>query len=268
LRRNTWLIAVASIILAGIEVSFLVLLNFMALPFAVVLGLIAAHGFGMNPLFIWIGISTGIAILSTLVVLIRFRQRQQELPQPTIYLARHCKTAWNCEGRVQGTKDIELSPEGAHDAELNLPAIRSLGIQQIVCSNAKRSMQTATIYAQGLGVPLQSSPRFRELDHGEWEGQRIEDLLNLPNSQFERWMADSGAVLIPGSSETALTAKQRILDGVREICSTYDGKTILLVSHKHILAILNCALRKCPLTQFRNEIVESTLPYKARTQRE
>ena len=154
----------------------------------------------LNPLIIWIGIGAGIAIFSTLVALICFRQRQQELPLPTIYLARHCKTAWNSEGRVQGTKDIELSPEGAHDAELNLPAIRSLGIQQIVCSTAKRAMQTATIYAQGLGVPLQSSPRFRELDHGEWEGQRIEDLLNLPNSQFERWMADSGAVLIPGSS--------------------------------------------------------------------
>jgi probable phosphoglycerate mutase len=266
LRRNAWLIAVASIILAEIEVSFLVLLNFMALPYARVPGLIAAHGFGMNPLIIWIGIGTGIAILSTLVVLIRFRQRQQELPLPTIYLARHCKTAWNSEGRVQGTMDIELSPEGAIDAELNLSAIRGLGIQQIVCSPAKRAMQTATIYAKGLGVPLQSSPRFRELDHGEWEGQRIEYLLNLPNSQFKLWMADPGAALIPGSSETALTAQQRILDGFHEITSTCLGKTILLVSHKHILAILNCALKKYPLAQFRNEIVESTLPQKARTQ--
>ena len=215
----------------------------------------------LNPLIIWIGIGAGIAIFSTLVALIRFRQRQQELPLPTIYLARHCKTAWNREGRVQGTMDIELSPEGAHDAELNLPAIRSLGIQQIVCSTAKRAMQTATIYAQGLGVPLQSSPRFRELDHGEWEGQRIQDLLNLPNSPYELWMADPGAVLIPGSSETALAAQQRILEGVREICSTYGGKTVLLVGHKHILALLSCALKKCPLTQFRKEIVESTLPY-------
>jgi probable phosphoglycerate mutase len=222
----------------------------------------------LNPLTIWIGIGAGVVILGTLVVLVRFRKRQQELPRPTIYLARHCKTAWNSEGRVQGTIDIELSPEGALDAESNLPAIRGVGIQQIVCSTAKRAMQTATIYAHGLGVPLQSSPRFCELDHGEWEGQRIEDLLNLPSSQFERWMADPGAVLIPGSSETALTAQQRILEGVREICSTYSGKMVLVVSHKHILAILSCALEKRPLTQFRNEIVESTLPYKARTQRE
>ena len=214
-----------------------------------------------NPLVIWICIGACIAIFGTLVALIRFRRRQQELTPPTIYLARHCKTAWNSEGRVQGTMDIELSPEGAHDAELNLAAIRELGIQKIICSTAKRATQTATIYAQGLGVPLQSSPRYRELDHGEWEGQRIEDLFNLLNSPFERWMEDPSAVLIPGSSETALAAQQRILEGVREICSTYGGKTVLLVGHKHILAILNCALKKCPLTQFRKEIVESTLPY-------
>jgi broad specificity phosphatase PhoE len=158
--------------------------------------------------------------------------------------------------------DIELSLEGAHDAELNLPAIRGLGIQQIVCSTAKRAMQTATIYSKGLGVPLQSSPRFREFDHGEWEGKRIEYLLNLPNSPYERWMVDPSAVLIPGSSETAFTAQQRILEGLREIFSTYSGKTVLLVSHKHILAILSCALKKCPLTQFSKEIVEPTLPYK------
>jgi broad specificity phosphatase PhoE len=42
---------------------------------------------------------------------------------------------------------------------------------------------------------------------------------------------------------TALTAQQRILEGVREICSTYAGKTILLVSHKHIPAMLSCALK-------------------------
>jgi cytochrome c-type biogenesis protein CcmF len=214
----------------------------------------------LNPLVLWIWIGACIVIFGTLVALIPVRHKQQELTPPTIYLARHCKTEWNREGRVQGTMDIGLSPEGARDAELNLPAIRNLGIQQIVCSPAKRAMQTATIYAQALGVPLQSSPRFLELDHGEWEGQRIEDLLSLPNSPFKQWMADPGAVPIPGSSETALIAQQRILDGIRQIASTYSGKTVLLVAHKHILALLGCALNKSPLTQFKNEIVESTLP--------
>jgi len=191
----------------------------------------------------------------------RLRQKQEELLLPTIYLARHCKTAWNSEGRLQGTMDLELSPEGTRDAESNLLAIRSLGIQQIICSTAKRAMQTAAIYSEALGLPLQSSPRYRELDHGIWEGQRIEDLLSAPNSPYERWMADPGTVIIPGSTETALTAQQRILEGIREISLTYCGKTVLLVGHKHILAILSCALKRLPLTQFRQEIVESTLPY-------
>jgi len=40
----------ASTILAGIELFFLLLLNFVALPFAVVAGAVPADGFGMNPL--------------------------------------------------------------------------------------------------------------------------------------------------------------------------------------------------------------------------
>ncbi len=44
------LIALASTILAGIEVFFLLLLNFVALPFAGVAGPMPADGFGMNPL--------------------------------------------------------------------------------------------------------------------------------------------------------------------------------------------------------------------------
>ncbi|MGA7830945.1 MAG: heme lyase CcmF/NrfE family subunit [Terracidiphilus sp.] len=52
LRRNTnaRLIALTSTILAGVEVFFLFLLNFVALPFALVSGPIPADGNGMNPL--------------------------------------------------------------------------------------------------------------------------------------------------------------------------------------------------------------------------
>ncbi len=52
LRRNAdvTLLALASTILAGVEVFFLFLLNFVALPFAMVSGPIPADGYGMNPL--------------------------------------------------------------------------------------------------------------------------------------------------------------------------------------------------------------------------
>jgi len=52
LRRNTdaRLIALVSAILAGVEVFFLLLLNFVALPFAMAPGPLPADGYGMNPL--------------------------------------------------------------------------------------------------------------------------------------------------------------------------------------------------------------------------
>jgi broad specificity phosphatase PhoE/HEAT repeat protein len=179
---------------------------------------------------------------------------------PTIYVARHCTTAWNRERRLQGTKDLDLSLEGRCEATQNLPALQELGIQRVASSSAKRAMQTAEIYANGLGVPLQTSPRFRELDHGDWEGQRVDDLLNTAESGYKHWLEDPSAMNIPGSHETAITAQQRILEGVRELAMAYDGETVLLVAHKHILAILSCGLQEVPLSQFEREIVESTLP--------
>ena len=49
-KADTRLIALASTILAGVEVFFLLLLNLVALPFAGVTGPVPADGYGMNPL--------------------------------------------------------------------------------------------------------------------------------------------------------------------------------------------------------------------------
>lgn len=179
---------------------------------------------------------------------------------PTIYLARHCATEWNRERRIQGSIDIGLSPDGVYQARQNLTGLQCLGIQRIICSTAKRALQTAEIYAEGLNVPVQASPCFVELDHGEWEGQLIGDLLNGDNSDFRDWMADPGAMGIPGCKETVAIAQQRILQGIREIALSNGGETVLVISHKHILAILRCGLDALPLSCFREVIDESTRP--------
>jgi broad specificity phosphatase PhoE len=214
----------------------------------------------------WVGESTWIPFLEQSLgntarnTLARLRQKRQEILLPTIYLIRHCKTAWNSEGRLQGTIDLELSAEGVREAEQNLATLREMGIQHVISSTAKRALQTAEVYARGLGVPIQASPRLRELDHGDWEGQAIGDLLKLPNSPYGHWLADPSASAITGSSEAVLAAQQRILEGVREVALAHSGETVLLVSHKHILAILDCGLKHLPMSQFRQQIVESTLP--------
>jgi len=91
----------------------------------------------------------------------------------TIYLSRHCKTAWNVEGRLQSTIDLPLAEIGIKQAIANVAVIRDLGVRRIVCSTARRAYETARLYADSLGLPIRNTPGLRELDHGKWkEGRR------------------------------------------------------------------------------------------------
>jgi phosphoserine phosphatase len=88
-----------------------------------------------------------------------------------IFLARHCKTAWNLEGRLQGTVDLPLDSVGIEQARSDVPVVQKLGVNRIVCSTAQRAYQTAQIYGESLGVPIHKTAQLRELDHGQWEGR-------------------------------------------------------------------------------------------------
>ena len=183
----------------------------------------------------------------------------------TIYLARHCTTSWSAERRLQGTMDLPLSEIGIREAQANVSHLHRLGIGRIICSTARRAFETARIYSTALDVPLHRTPRLRELDHGDWEGQQIQQLKASQSSEYASWLQDPGSVSIPGSKETAESAQQRILEAIRDIALSFRGETVLVVAHKHIIALLKCGLAKAPLSEFGKFIVDDSLSHRVNT---
>lgn len=181
---------------------------------------------------------------------------------PILFIVRHCKTAWNAEGRLQGKADIPLSEEGRAEANKNVRLLQPLGITRIWTSTMLRAVQTAHIYAEGLNVPYQSCPQFDELDHGDWEGRYFNDLYSEPSSGFLRWMQDPENSPIPRSLEAATLAQRRIVAGIRHIACAHEEKAVLVVSHKHLIALLMCALEGRPLSSFQCLVDESVEPRK------
>lgn len=183
------------------------------------------------------------------------------LQPPTIYIARHCSTAWNVQGLLQGRTDIPLSEEGCAEACQNVQLLRPLGVAEIFTSTRKRAVQTASIYGGSLGVPHHLSAKFDELDHGDWEGRRFDDLCSDRSSGFLQWLQDPAGSSIPGSREMAQSAQKRMMEGIRQIaCACHQP--VLVISHKHSIALFICALQKHPLSAFRDMIDESTEPRK------
>jgi len=155
---------------------------------------------------------------------------------------------------------MPLCEAGVKEAEANVPTIRALGVRRIVCSTGRRSYQTAQLYGAALDLPVGSAPQIRELDHGAWEGRKVEELLVCADSAYAQWLADPGSVAIPGAGETVKAAQERAVGAVRNAAFSLRGEPVLIVGHKHINALLMCALLKEPLERFRSHIVEDTLP--------
>jgi len=178
-----------------------------------------------------------------------------------IYLSRHCTTAWNVQGRLQGTVDLPLAELGIKEAKANVTAVRCCGVRRIVSSTARRAYETAQLYRELLELPIYCTPQLCELDHGTWEGRKIAELLLDRDSGYAKWLSDPGSIAIPGGSETVQAAQERVAQAIRDAALSFRSESVLVIGHKHINALLMCALSKEPLASFGYHIVEDTLPH-------
>ena len=148
-------------------------------------------------------------------------------------LIRHGETEWNSEGKVQGSVDVPLSAEGLRQAAELAERLRGEGegFDLLYSSDLVRAAETARILAGRLGMPApRLSPLLRELDCGEWEGRRIEDLKREEPELYERWLGDP-AFRIPGG-ESMLDLRERASAFLQERKTELDGaERVLVVAH-------------------------------------
>jgi len=178
-----------------------------------------------------------------------------------LYLGRHCKTEWNLERKLIGSTDLPLCEFGWNEAKETLPLVKTYGFDRIVTSPLQRAHQTSRYYADSLGIPLDVHEGLRELDHGDWNGQKYDDLLADPSSRFKEWFIDGDvSIPIPNAPETLEEVQERIKKTIKEIALAYPGEKVLVVTHKHIRSLLTCYLKGESLSNFRKNIDEAVEP--------
>lgn len=95
-------------------------------------------------------------------------------------LLRHGHTAWNRAGRIQGSSDIPLDDTARVELRgFRLPA--PWDGAELWSSPLVRAAETAEIVS---GRAPRLSESLREMNWGDWEGQRGQDLLAQPGSGF------------------------------------------------------------------------------------
>lgn len=150
----------------------------------------------------------------------------------TFYLARHGQTVWNIEKRLQGQLDSPLTKLGKSQSLLLAQQCLPLHITHVLTSLLGRSVQTATICSELLGVHKTKITDFNERNFGVWQGELTEEVKLHPDyAEITSQVTDCR----PVQGESALSLLSRFENALKDQLESAGNETYLVITHGDVL---------------------------------
>jgi len=164
------------------------------------------------------------------------RIREKEAATSVIYF-RHGITDFPEDRFYSRKDDPSLSAEGRSQAERLGRWVKGADIQVLYASPLKRTLETASYIAEGLGLPVIEGPGLEERGMGHWEGMTPEEIKQRFPDQFESWKKDLLGYAPPGG-ESWQDFSGRIEKTVRKIVDSCLNRRIAIVTHVGPIRVL------------------------------
>jgi len=136
-----------------------------------------------------------------------------------LILVRHGQTAENARGLLLGRQDPPLSELGRRQAAA---VARVISPARVVSSPLRRARETA----EAFGEPVVVDDRWIELDYGELDGRRPEE---VPDDVWARWRGD--ASFVPGGGESLAALGNRVRSACQDLSAEVADQDVVVVSH-------------------------------------
>ena len=154
----------------------------------------------------------------------------------TLHLVRHGESEWNAAGRVQGQSNSNLSDLGQRQAEATGKALVNKPLSALYASDLDRAQQTAAQIRAHTDLDVQTDPRLRETDFGDWEGLRWTEIETQYATELTAIGGEGGhKIVIPGGESRAQTL-ERAKDVLSSLADKHAGEQIVAVSHGGLIA--------------------------------
>ena len=163
-------------------------------------------------------------------------------------LIRHAETVWNREKRIQGHRDSPLTPEGERMADRWGLRLHEFQWNRILSSDTGRAMETARRINAHLGLPMETDPRLRELDWGEWSSKTVAQL-RQEQADVLAIQEQAGWDFRPPQGESRRSQLERTCRVLLEAAGRCPGDSILVVTHGGVLRCLALGLGGSGLAQ-------------------
>jgi probable phosphoglycerate mutase len=155
-----------------------------------------------------------------------------------LIIVRHGESEWNRIGRYQGQADAPLSALGVSQAAALGGRLQRERLDAIFTSPLQRAARTAEAIAKHHPeVPLHREPALMEIDHGEWQGLMIDEVVARYGEGLREWRLHPTRAQFPGG-ESFSNILKRVLDFKERLCDQYGDQTVLVSTHDVVVKIL------------------------------
>ncbi len=170
----------------------------------------------------------------------------------TVILIRHGESEANRNGIFAGQIDPDLQEKGIRQAQLTAQYIaENYSVDKIYSSDLQRAYKTALCLAKRLGLAVIPKKELREIDGGDWEGAKFDELPTLFPEAFALWLDDVGASYCSGG-ESVKELGERIMNILTEIARENDGKTVAVATHATPIRVAQTLIKTKTLNQMNN----------------
>lgn len=168
-----------------------------------------------------------------------------------LIFVRHAEAEGNLNRIFHGWTDSGITEKGHIQAKKAAEKLRNTDIDILYSSSMKRTVQTAQYISQVKGLPIIQTDKLKEINGGEWEGKRWDELLSLWPEQYDTWENKPHAHVMP-NGENMEEFQGRLIDEVMHIIKNNKGKNICIVSHGTAIRSLMCIFFGYELTEMVN----------------
>jgi broad specificity phosphatase PhoE len=158
-----------------------------------------------------------------------------------IILVRHGETQLNTTGVFRGRTDVPLNERGIDQAAAVAEALAYPTVSAVYSSPRVRALDTARAIASRHGLEPVVDEAYNNIDLGEWQGSRKEEVRNDHPDLWRLWTEDPENLRIPGG-ETLAQVRERAYARTLELARRHPDERIVVVSHRSVTKLLAGAL--------------------------
>ncbi len=151
-----------------------------------------------------------------------------------VLFIRHAET--QMAGRFCGHSDPELNAQGWMQVAALAQRLSAEPIDTVYSSDLRRARSTAEAISAVRELPQVLRPALREIDFGQWEGLRWEQIEQLDPEYAREWVARYPHIPAP-SGESFQDFEARVLEEVHRLIDDNSGP-IAVVTHGGVLRVV------------------------------